>query len=629
MPASLTNVASLVQSNDSKEWRIRAGDDLPKFLVANGPGRITSYNFKVLQESTWLDRAVRIGSGDKKDYSDMFQLTAAGRRSVGSLLAWRVELACTGASLYHKPPPNCRRVCCGGFGGCLLGCDDCGSFDGCSVRILITATLDDVKSGYVSVVLRGEHVPSGMQMIPPPADGLKPMPAALRGLRNECAKGELPTRVVNAAVAALGEGAERNTRLAPPARVLAGCKERDKRKARGGSMDDATRIDELVRRHLIHRGMVLLYKPGEQLVLATAWGLEQARSARMISIDAKCDTVTGIRSKWVSVRFKTARGLSAPGCVWITPEEPAETVTLGICALQCNMRCNVPSCPHTLIETHGGDGHYERRLSCQLWWLPPAVLDKHIPSFNGLRSAGLMRLFLCAWHGYNCFDSRLIEIGFTDKAADIANWGFRLLTRAATDEKSFDLRDALACMLVRHAAMPDRLWTLDQAEELIEYIDKCWMYPNMIRLSWIDAPRLELVKKQGKAGFLNATSINEGSHQKWDSIMMKSQQNRLISETIVKTLGITADGQLAVGGSFFQDAQTRWSDAEGQPLPESTDRKVTQLPSPSPNPEPKPNPGPDPCPYPYPDLNPNQGTARQGLPRLPQARPGLHLPAHT
>ena len=68
MPASLTNVASLVQSNDSKEWRIRAGDDLPKFLVANGPGRITSYNFKVLQESTWLDRAVRIGSGDKKDY---------------------------------------------------------------------------------------------------------------------------------------------------------------------------------------------------------------------------------------------------------------------------------------------------------------------------------------------------------------------------------------------------------------------------------------------------------------------------------------------------------------------------------------------------------------------------------
>ena len=68
MPASLTNVASLVQSNDSKEWRIRAGDDLPKFLVANGPGRITSYNFKVLQESTWLDRAVRIGSGDKKHY---------------------------------------------------------------------------------------------------------------------------------------------------------------------------------------------------------------------------------------------------------------------------------------------------------------------------------------------------------------------------------------------------------------------------------------------------------------------------------------------------------------------------------------------------------------------------------
>ena len=104
---------------------------------------------------------------------------------------------------------------------------------------------------------------------------------------------------------ALGEGAERNTRLAPPARVLAGCKKRDKRKARGGSMDDATRIDQLVRRHLIHRGMVLLYKPGDQLVLATAWALEQARTARMVSVDAKCDTVT----------FALGSGCNNAGCV--------------------------------------------------------------------------------------------------------------------------------------------------------------------------------------------------------------------------------------------------------------------------------------------------------------------------
>ena len=401
-----------------------------------------------------------------------------------------------------------------------------------------------------------------------------PMPVALRQLRHECAKGEFPSRAVNAAVASLGEGAPRQTRLAPPAHVLAGCKARDKRRARGGSMDDATRIDKLVRCHLIQRGMILLYLPGVQLVLTTPWALEQARLARMISTDAKVDTVTGVRSKWTSIRFKTRRGLSAPGCVWIAPDETAETIERGTNALACNLRCNEASCPHTALETYGADGRYERRLCCSRWWFPSVVIDKHIPSFHGLRAAQLSDIVLCTYHGVSCFDSRLAELGFTDKAADMANWGFRLLTRAGTDAQSFDLRDALACFLVRHAAMPDRLWTLAQAEELIEYVDKCWMYPDMIRLAWIDATRLALVEEQGKASFLNTTGISEGSHEKWTKMMMRDQVNRLISETVVKTLGITADGALAIGGGFFQDAETRWSDAEGRPLPLTTDRKV-------------------------------------------------------
>mmetsp|Transcript_46259 Transcript_46259/g.153350 ORF Transcript_46259/g.153350 Transcript_46259/m.153350 type:complete len:136 (-) Transcript_46259:261-668(-) len=92
------------------------------------------------------------------------------------------------------------------------------------------------------------------------------MPSALRQLRASCAISK-PATVANLAVASLGEGAERNTRIAPPQRVLAGARRRDKRKERGGTIDDATRLDDLVRRHLILRGMVLLYIPGQHKVL--------------------------------------------------------------------------------------------------------------------------------------------------------------------------------------------------------------------------------------------------------------------------------------------------------------------------------------------------------------------------
>ena len=307
MPNAFTTVAGLVQSQEcSDEWRVRAGDDLPKFLTSNGPARITRYNFKILQHNQWPDRALRRQAGSKPDLADIFELTSEGSQMASTLLAWRVELACTASSEYGKPPPNCQRTCCGGFGACRSACSG-GHEDShsspCSLRVLITATLADVAAGYVTARLTGMHVPPGVEPQPPPVDGLKPAPFALRKLREECAS-DYPTRVVNKAVASLGEGAERNTRLAPPARVLAGCKKRDARTARGGSMDDATRIDMLVRCHLIQRGMVLLYIPGMQLVLTTPWALEQARLALMISVDAKIDSVTGARSKWTSVGGK-------------------------------------------------------------------------------------------------------------------------------------------------------------------------------------------------------------------------------------------------------------------------------------------------------------------------------------
>lgn len=127
---------------------------------------------------------------------------------------------------------------------------------------------------------------------------------------------------------------------------------------------------------------------------------------------------------------------------------------------------------------------------------------------------------------------------------------------------------------VRHAAMPDRLWTLAQSETLTDYIDKCWMYPDQVRESWIDALGLKIVKDIPKGYFLNATGINESSHAHWTKVIMKSEVNRLPSEVVVNTNGITADGEVAIGGGFFRDAQTRWSDAAGRPLPQTTDRLV-------------------------------------------------------
>jgi hypothetical protein len=102
MPASLTSASSLVQPGEGNEWRVRAGEDLPSFLFANGPGRITRYNFTVVSERTWSDRVIRHVRGAKPGYSDIFELTPDGRRMHGTLLGWRLELACTGESMYSN-----------------------------------------------------------------------------------------------------------------------------------------------------------------------------------------------------------------------------------------------------------------------------------------------------------------------------------------------------------------------------------------------------------------------------------------------------------------------------------------------------------------------------------------------
>jgi len=55
-----------------------------------------------------------------------------------------------------------------------------------------------------------------------------------------------------------------------------------------------------------------------------------------------------------------------------------------------------------------------------------------------------------------------------------------LLKRARTDTHSFDLRDAFVSFVVQQSVAPGRLWNLVDAKAAIDYLDKCWMYPDYI-----------------------------------------------------------------------------------------------------------------------------------------------------
>ena len=123
MPAHMTAASPLVEQPDEpNEWRVRAGDVVPSFLYANGPGRIVRYNFNTVYAYERPTLVSRHLVGARKGFSDIFSLTEAGRKAVGTTVGWRHELACTGASLYGKASPNCCRLCCSGFGVCLPDC---------------------------------------------------------------------------------------------------------------------------------------------------------------------------------------------------------------------------------------------------------------------------------------------------------------------------------------------------------------------------------------------------------------------------------------------------------------------------------------------------------------------------
>jgi len=339
-------------------------------------------------------------------------------------------------------------------------------------------------------------------------------------------------------------------------------------------MSDATRVDLLVRGPLCQRQMVLLYIPGVILVLSTPWALERARvdGAEAVCSDCKVDTVAGVQSKWSSIRGRTKRYLSAPFVVWIGPQEHAGTVYMGGEALAVNVACSEQTCDHAFIVDYGKDGSIRQRRRCRRWYRPMVTIDKHMPSFDGFRRAGYDDASLCRFHLYKCIEEWLKGHSIQGDAAVALVWAFRLIARSASTVQAFALRNHFVRFVVAQGARVTPLWTLEQAEEVVGYLDRCWMYPDWMLRAWIDAVLLE--RLVAGLAFLTTTGFCEGGHSYYSKFMMRSLANKVVSQTVVKTMGTNADGSSTSG--FFPDAERRWTEAEGCTPPISPDRSVRQ-----------------------------------------------------
>lgn len=189
-------------------YYVPVGMPMVAFLYATGPVEVTRYNFHVVRTKTFFDRRDRSRAlvarvpyeeSAKRCPGDSFRLTAVGNELLATQpgrLAYKQELACSGKSLHGKEPPNCWRKC-GGIGACAYGCDDRSRNHGCSFRVEISASLQDVELCRFTVKLVGTHVPEGTCAVPPPLDGLKPASYVISKLTRDCLGGCIPTTAVN------------------------------------------------------------------------------------------------------------------------------------------------------------------------------------------------------------------------------------------------------------------------------------------------------------------------------------------------------------------------------------------------------------------------------------------------
>ena len=78
-------------------------------------------------------------------------------------------------------------------------------------------------------------------------------------------------------------------------------------------------------------------------------------------------------------------------------------------------------------------------------------------------------------------------MGFTGPEGQRGLW-----TRSMTDEQATSMRRYVVTHMLDRAASDSPPWTLEQAVEFVEYFDKCWHLPPLIRGAQIDKCRLTL-----------------------------------------------------------------------------------------------------------------------------------------
>ena len=74
----------------------------------------------------------------------------------------------------------------------------------------------------------------------------------------------------------------------------------------------------------------------------------------------------------------------------------------------------------------------------------------------------------------------------------------------------------------------DILWSPEQAESIIRYLDKYWHFNPRVRKAFIEEVFLYL-KLDLECTDVASTSPHEGSHKHWDALLMRGKQNTVRS----------------------------------------------------------------------------------------------------
>ena len=538
---------------------VRAQHALAAFMYCSGPCSVTEYNWNQVYIRMAQTLVKRHMTAEKADpFMDTLHLTPTGATTRASRNVFTRELACTGRSEYGEPDPNCFSEC-GVIGACVKGCPG-GVHHKCTARLTIKASVDDVRKGQFRVATRNKHVPTGVIPMPPPPRGRRVAAHVKAEMAKQCLGGSLPVQVVNSASAALGAHPQTSSRFVPPAAVASRAVKLERRTDRGTAPTDELRVDQIVRERLIQRQCVLLYEPGGILVLTSPAALEAAFESgrRDVASDAKVDVVTGMKVKWSTIRGRSVRGGRwVPFIIWISEHENTETVTAAARALRNAVRCSDPACMHDWQCTFSSSGSFKMERTCAIKSYAPrhVCVDKHMPSIAGFRAV-FGTISLCTFHVFRCVDDKLKKLGIKGWKAQQLMWAFRLIKRARSHAHADEIfKEVVVFILGGTITQPEPLCTFDEASKFIDYLRRCWMYPQYMRMAWIDASGI------GVEGHITTTGAQEGAHAYLEKFITGGTVQQLVSQAVTATVGMTAGGRNVP--SVFGDAVQRCAEAGG------------------------------------------------------------------